>query len=145
MDETIRTFDIRKGEVTSDSIGASLISMDLTRDQRSLLLSGMDSIIRFTDNFDGSTLNTYQGHSVATSLIRLKLNFSNDYFAVGSEDGGIYLFDLLKPGPIKVLSKHTQASTSIDISENDTLVSGSLDGSVCIWKKRTRMAPIVLG
>lgn len=65
----------------------------------------------------------------------VKVNLKGDGFFVGSKDTHIYVLDSTG-SPMMTLSGHTGPVCSFSQIDNDTLVSGSWDGTARIWDLR---------
>ncbi|EAR99792.1 phospholipase a2 activating protein, putative (macronuclear) [Tetrahymena thermophila SB210] len=65
----------------------------------------------------------------------VKVNLKGDGFFVGSKDTHIYVLDITG-SPSTTLSGHTGPVCSFSQIDNDTLVSGSWDGTARIWDLR---------
>jgi WD40 repeat protein len=60
------------------------------------------------------------------------LDATDKFIFTGSEDGLVYVYDLLTSTVILKLSGHTRTVISLDYRKGK-LVSGSSDGIMCIW------------
>ncbi len=56
IDGTVKTFDVRMGELLSDSIGAPVHSIALANGAKTYLASGLDSQIRLVERGPGEVL-----------------------------------------------------------------------------------------
>lgn len=52
----------------------------------------------------------------------------------GSEDGKLYIYDLMKKQPVKVIQAHKQVLSAISLHETGGLVTASHDATVAYWK-----------
>lgn len=59
VDGRVRTYDVRMGRLTTDVFPASVTSLCLSRDARTLLVGTLDSKVRLMDRRDGGCLRTY--------------------------------------------------------------------------------------
>ncbi|KAM0287441.1 hypothetical protein ACHAQH_000393 [Verticillium albo-atrum] len=59
VDGRVRSYDVRMGRCVVDVIGASVTSLDVTRDGRAVLVGGLDSKLRLMDREKGTCLKTY--------------------------------------------------------------------------------------
>jgi len=59
VDGRVRSYDARMGRVVTDVIGASVTSVCLARDGKTMLVGSLDSKIRLMDRADGACLRTY--------------------------------------------------------------------------------------
>lgn len=97
----------------------------------------MDESLRLVDCSKGDMLNTFKGHS--NQSLKLNSCFGKDdkYVLSGSEDGSIWMWDLLEgEKPLAVLKNaHTNVVTCVKYNETeDCILSTSLDGKIKVWK-----------
>lgn len=106
VDGRVRSYDVRMGQCTTDVMDASVTSLALTRDGRSLLVGTLDSKIRLMDRDNGACLRAYSDPAWKNEDIRVQSLLGNKekYVVVGDElqvDGGndgegrIWAWDLL--------------------------------------------------
>jgi len=63
VDGRVRYYDIRMGRVTCDVIGASVVSLESTKDGKGVLVGGLDSCLRLVDGENGGLLRSYKRRS----------------------------------------------------------------------------------
>lgn len=105
VDGRVRSYDVRAGRVTTDVLGASVTSLSLSRDARTLLVGSLDSRLRLMDRDAGSCLRAYHAPGYANTQLRVQsmLGRSERYVLAGDEapgpelgdDGRIWAWDLL--------------------------------------------------
>ncbi|KAF4974650.1 hypothetical protein FZEAL_8468 [Fusarium zealandicum] len=106
VDGRVRSYDIRMGRVTTDVIGASVTSLNLTRDGRAMLVGSLDSKLRLMDRDSGACLRAYADRAWRNEDFRLQalLGGREKYVIVGDEmvgepaangQGRIWAWDLL--------------------------------------------------
>lgn len=110
VDGRVRTYDIRTGKVVVDVLGASVTSLDLTKDGRALLVGGLGDGgggggVRLMDRDTGSCLRSYAapGRRNAELRVQAVLGGKEKYVLAGDEsagdDGGdvgrLWVWDLL--------------------------------------------------
>ncbi len=118
-------------------IGTGLLGLDpitsvhQTRDGNAVLVSTLDSTIRLMDKGNGNLLQSYKGHTNKDYRIRSCLGMGDAYVISGSEDGQIYVWDLLSGRVVKKLQAHEGKVASM-VSFNDgrgkEWVSAGVDG-----------------
>ncbi|KAJ1920226.1 hypothetical protein H4219_001459 [Mycoemilia scoparia] len=137
VDGQVRTYDLRKGQLTSDYIGSPVTSVCQSDDGKCLLVTTLDDCIRLFDRYDGSLLNSYRGHKNKNYRIQSRLNNSDEYIATGSEDGSIVIWDLLDANIQRRLHHHQNIVTSVIFHPKDQtrMASASADGSIVLWCK----------
>lgn len=82
--------------------------------------------INCKDRFKGHKHNEYKIESVLSNT---------DAFAItGSEDGKIYIYDVLEGNVVSVLDAHQGVATTLDYHpENVNMLSAGSDGLIHIW------------
>jgi mitogen-activated protein kinase organizer 1 len=71
-------------------------SVSFSKDGNCVLASSLDDTLRLMDRANGTMLNAYKGHTNNKYKIRSCLSNSDAYVLSGSEDGSIYIWDLLE-------------------------------------------------
>ncbi|KAK3378257.1 WD40-repeat-containing domain protein [Podospora didyma] len=59
VDGRVRSYDVRMGRVTTDVLGASVTSLCMARDAKTMLVGSLDSKVRLLDRSTGACLRTY--------------------------------------------------------------------------------------
>ncbi|KAL6402530.1 hypothetical protein AUP68_15010 [Ilyonectria robusta] len=106
VDGRVRSYDIRMGRCTTDVIGASVTSVNLTRDGRAMLVGGLDSKLRLMDRDNGACLRAYSHPEWKNEEFRVQtlLGGREKYVITGDEmtsdpapngQGRIWAWDLL--------------------------------------------------
>lgn len=103
VDGRVRSYDVRMGRCTTDVLGASVTSLDLTRDGKAMLVGTLDSKIRLMDRDSGSCLRAYSDTAFTNKEIRVQslLGRSEKYVIAGDEapptegEGRLWVWDLL--------------------------------------------------
>uniref|UniRef100_F6W1C5 WD repeat domain-containing protein 83 n=2 Tax=Ciona intestinalis TaxID=7719 RepID=F6W1C5_CIOIN len=103
IDGKIRRYDLRIGSMHSDNIGSAITSTCFTKDGQCTLTSTHDNTIRLLDVATGEMLGEYMGHKNAKYMIECALNRKDDHVISGSEDGHIYMWDLVEASVTKKL------------------------------------------
>ncbi|KAJ1674704.1 WD repeat-containing protein 83 [Spiromyces aspiralis] len=87
------------------------------------------------DNADGSMLNKYTGHENKQYRIQSHLDSEDAFILSGSEDGSIFIWDMLTASVQRNLRHHRHVVTSVSFHPRglDRLVSASADGTVLLW------------
>lgn len=94
-DGQVRRYDLRAGEMNADLVGKSVTSVKFTRDGQCTLSSTLDDKIRLLDKETGELLNEYTGHKNTSYKIDSCLNHKDTHIISGSEDGKLYIWDLV--------------------------------------------------
>ena len=96
VDGYVRIYDIRKGLLKEDCIGEPVTSVTYSSDGQCVLASTLDSSIRLIDKDTGSVLNKFTGHVNKEYKIDSCVSLCDMYVLSGSEDGNLYIWDLVK-------------------------------------------------
>ncbi|KAJ5054894.1 uncharacterized protein L3040_001156 [Drepanopeziza brunnea f. sp. 'multigermtubi'] len=102
VDGRVRCYDLRFGRVETDVIGASVTSLERTRDGKGVLVGGLDSCVRLMDREGGGLLKSYKGAGWRNEEFRLRSVFgkSERWVLCGNEDvkgadGEVVVWDTL--------------------------------------------------
>lgn len=100
-------------------------------DQKEVLSVGHNCGLCIWDFFKNEPVGEIQ---LGKSFFSLKLSNSGRFFAIGSEDGEVWLFAVDNYGFLCKSSGHSRPVVSLKWSPDDKqIVSASLDASVCVW------------
>ncbi|CAO3632891.1 unnamed protein product [Cunninghamella echinulata] len=133
-DGILRIYDIRQGQLYEDYIGAPITSAKLSNDQNCTLISTMDSTIRLMDKSNGKLLNQFKNHQQEKYKIDSVLSYNDAYVISGSEDGLIYIWDVLEGKIIKKVKSHSGTISTVDHHPSTfSFLSGGDDGIVRVW------------
>lgn len=80
--------------------------MQQTTDGNAVLVSTLDSTIRLMDKSNGKMLQHYKGHTNTDFRIRSCLGFGDAAVFSGSEDGKVYVWDVLEGKVLECLEAH---------------------------------------
>jgi mitogen-activated protein kinase organizer 1 len=76
----------------------------------------------------------FKGHKHNEYKIESILSNKDEYAITGSEDGKIYIYDILEGNIMSTIEAHQGVSTSIDYHpENVNMVSAGSDGLIHVW------------
>ncbi|KAL8759128.1 MAG: hypothetical protein Q9184_003719 [Pyrenodesmia sp. 2 TL-2023] len=135
VDGKMRLYDLRMGMMYADTIGHPITSVQQTSDGNAVLVSTLDSGIRLIDKSNGQMLQNYRGHSNENYRIRSCLGLGDTVVISGSEDGKVYVWNLLKGQVLGLLSAHggKVASAVTSTSARKEFASAGVDGSAVVW------------
>ncbi|XP_052242554.1 WD repeat domain-containing protein 83-like [Dreissena polymorpha] len=136
-DGRIRRYDLRVGKMTVDLIGKSITSVTFTRDGQCVLVSTLDSSLKLMDKDTGEMLNEYVGHTNTNYRIDSCLNSKDTHILSGSENGSVYIWDLIEGKVVHHLPHEGQKvvhSLTFHPSEN-CLITAAGD-TMYVWKSR---------
>jgi len=175
VDGCLRTYDIRKGVMWMDDCKEPLSSVTVSGDGQCVLMNGLDGVVRLLERSTGEMLNNYQGYdcwqeasgkvvAIAnppfTSILPTHVRHTHQAYPIescfdntdafvlsGSEDGSLYVWDLVEGGseggkegkPVAVLKEHKRALGSMSFHPSEAvLVTAGYDGVGCCWFRETR-------
>lgn len=105
-------------------------------DGKYLASGSADKTICLHDTNTGELLYRFKGHEDSiTALTYYPL--VGIVLTSGSTDGTIRTWNTFNKRPLRIYSGHTEKVTALAYSPDGTLVSGSKDGTVLIWKEPT--------
>jgi WD40 repeat protein len=88
--------------------------------------------------FDNNTFTQISPNFHTSQVLHLKyLPFKDGYVASASADATVNVWNILTWTSIQSYTNHTDIVYSLDQIDNDTMVSGSRDNTICIWKIST--------
>jgi mitogen-activated protein kinase organizer 1 len=134
IDEHVRTYDIRRGQLRTDNIGFPVTSLRLTKDEKLLLVSSLDNTIRLFDRADGKLLVTYKGHKNSGYPITSLFDNCDSTVLSGSEDGYFYWWNCEDGTLLRSAKAHHSRACAIDYHPNeDYLLTASSDETIKLW------------
>jgi len=137
-DCNVRRYDLRDGRMLVDFVAKAVTSVCLTKDGQCQLVSTMDGVVRLLDKDNGQLLADYVGHKNKEYKIDSCLLSSDAQVCSGSEDGHVYIWDLVDmriltrlplPGRsvIHSISPHPTKMMLISASGSDIYLWQSVD------------------
>lgn len=136
VDGCIRIYDIRMGVIQTDNIESPINGMDISPDEKFLLVSCMDDSIKLFDIDNGETLKIYKGlHESRNYAMTVKFSIDNDYIMTSSENNNVVFYNLLDPEKNYSLKAHTKPCTCVDANpiNSGSIVSCGFDGRIILW------------
>lgn len=134
-DSRVRRYDLRIGRLFSDFIGKPVSSAKFTRDSQCVLVSSVGSSLKLLDKDSGELLNEYSGHQNSNYKIDCCLNDKDTHILSGSEDGLVYIWDLLEA---KVSSKldHKTGKTvhSLSFHPSEPVLVTACADKLYVWE-----------
>lgn len=137
VDHHVRRYDVRCGQMTSDFIGSPVTSISLTRDAQCILTATLDDTLRLIDKKTGELLNEYKGHKSSDFKIDCVIASDDRQVLSGSQDGCVYIWDLIKATPIGRL-QHESGSIIHSASYHPTkpMLLTACGQKIFLWKSR---------
>ncbi|XP_031474251.1 uncharacterized protein LOC116246487 [Nymphaea colorata] len=135
VDGTVRTFDIRIGREIVDELGQPVNCIAVSNDGNCVLASCLDSSLRLLDRSTGELLQEYKGHTCKSYKLDCCLTNTDAHVAGGSEDGKVFLWDLVEASVVSSFRAHASVVTSVSYHPKDAcMITSSIDGTVRVWK-----------
>lgn len=112
LDKGLRTYDIRQGKLSTDTLHMPLNHVSVSKDNATLLVSCLRGSVVLIDRLEGKILNEYEGNE--NKLFKIESDFAmrESFIVAGSEDGKVYVWDCLAKQP-KLALKHSNISPPI--------------------------------
>jgi len=135
VDGTVRRFDVRMGALYTDELHHPVTSMALSHDGLCVLASCMNSSLMLLDKESGDVLATYHGHKHEAIKLDCALTPSDEFVLCGSEDGKVYIWDLVDEKVVKTIDVCHGVVSSLAIHpQMDCLLTASTHGTVTVWR-----------
>jgi mitogen-activated protein kinase organizer 1 len=139
VDGKVRSYDIRMGLCTEDTMPAAVISVQITKDGQATLVGCLDSKIRLIDRKDGTCLQAFGG--LTNNELRIKSCFGKAEALVlsGEESSGTVIsWDVMTGQTAAKVEAGEKVVSIVRWREksrgNDALwASGGADAAVRIW------------
>ncbi|CAB3405661.1 unnamed protein product [Caenorhabditis bovis] len=94
-DYNYRTYSVRDGNMSIDFMGEAVNSVHFTPDGNCVLAGAMGGIVRLMDKSNGKLLASYKGHLNKEYKLDSVILQSIEFVASGSEDGFVYIYNLM--------------------------------------------------
>ncbi|CEP07734.1 hypothetical protein [Parasitella parasitica] len=142
FDATIRLWDLRSSNFQPiqviEDCKDSVMSVDVQGVEiiagQDYFISSLDDTMRLMDKSNGRLLNEFKGHKHKEYKIESILSNTDAFAITGSEDGKIYIYDILEGNIAHVLDGHEGVATTLDYHPEDTnMLSAGSDGLIHIW------------
>jgi len=104
VDGFVRTYDLRMGQLRSDDFHSPVTSIAMSSDQNCLAASCLNGKIRLVERSSGVPLSEYTGHKAGNYGLDVSIMCDDITLASGSEDGKVYLYDLVKKTPSQIIA-----------------------------------------
>lgn len=131
VDGRVRNYDLRMGRCFVDVIGYPVTCITQSADGNTVLVSALDGVIRLMDKTNGQMLQSYRGHLNTDFRVRSCFGAKEKYVITGSEDGFIWVYDLLEGKVVEKMKAHSgKAATSVayNPAAKKQMLSGGVDG-----------------
>uniref|UniRef100_A0A1B0D179 WD repeat domain-containing protein 83 n=1 Tax=Phlebotomus papatasi TaxID=29031 RepID=A0A1B0D179_PHLPP len=133
LDGSVRQYDIRAGEVITDSLDCAIVSIARTRDGQCLLLSCHDGIMRLMDNDSGDILANYRGHTMMNYKVECGIICSDSHVVSGSAEGVAVIWELVQGKEIRRIPIGNKVVHSIAVHPTGTDVIFACGQEIHVW------------
>lgn len=135
VDGTLRVYDIRQGLLLVDDLQHPITASILTNNDKCALSCCLDQRIHLTEINSGTTLKSYAGHVNQQYKIGCGIPFTLSSMLAGSEDGSLYVWDMMSGSLIDRVNIHKKCISSLSCHPTkDFILTASLDSTVKCWK-----------
>lgn len=121
LDKNLRTYDIRKGCMSVDTLHMSLNYISVGQDGRTLLVNCLRGPSILVDRVEGKILNQYGGNENKLFKIESTFVLSDSGIAAGSEDGKVYIWDTTSQTPKAAFQHNNVQPPVIQSISSDSL------------------------
>jgi len=138
VDGQLRCFDVRRGRVTSDHLGAPVTVCALSGDGAMALaaLAGV-SRLRLLDRDSGRLLAEYGGHASRGARCGAALSCDDASVCAGGEDGRVHVWEVLGATPVATLNAHPGRAVcglACHPSNPAAMLTCATDGLIKVWE-----------
>jgi mitogen-activated protein kinase organizer 1 len=138
VDGKLRIYDIRQSCLTVDSVGNRIVSIDLSGDQQTILMSTLDSKIVLYVKYTGDIIQSYQGHRASEYVIRSRFAGNDGAVVSGSETGEVFVWELVEASVQQKFSFGEGPVLDVAIQKDFvSIAAGSANGEIGLFKRAT--------
>lgn len=107
LDKGLRVYDIRNGSLCIDTLHMSLNHVSIGQDGNTLLVACLRGHSLLIDRSEAKILNEYLGNENKLFKIESAFMLNDSHIASGSEDGKVYVWDIMSGKEPKVAFRHS--------------------------------------
>ncbi|XP_033927944.1 WD repeat domain-containing protein 83 [Melopsittacus undulatus] len=133
VDGHIRRYDLRMGQLYSDYVGSPITSVCFTKDAQCTLIASLDSTLRLLDKDTGELLGEYRGHQSTMYRLDCVLSEQDTHVGCASEDGHVYLWDLVEGSLACKLPVGHSVVQSISFHPTSPCLLAAIEGQIQLW------------
>ncbi|CEG45285.1 mitogen-activated protein kinase [Plasmopara halstedii] len=134
VDGTVRTYDLRAGQLFCDHIDEPVVSIAQSPDARFMIAGCLDGSIRLIEKANGTEIKSYRGHIVQSYKIECDFSSDGAYVLSGSENGKIYWWNLVDAKNAHTVIAHCKPVRVLECHpESSMFATGCIDGSAKVW------------
>jgi len=134
-DKNVRCYDLRMGSVVTDFVGDTVSCARFTRDGQCILVAALNSTVKLFDKSTGEMLQEFSGHLNKEYRLECCMDFSDKYVLSGSENGQVYVWDLVEGGVVAKLDSGAGRGIvhSLATHPNKPQMLAAARGTVVVW------------
>lgn len=72
-------------------------------------------LVSLIEKGTGVKIQDYHGHKIGQFGVDVIFNTTDTHLLTGSQDGKLFIYDVLKKEPVKVIQGHSQVLSGIDL------------------------------
>uniref|UniRef100_F1L6P4 WD repeat domain-containing protein 83 n=1 Tax=Ascaris suum TaxID=6253 RepID=F1L6P4_ASCSU len=132
-DSNIRVYNIRDGRMTVDYLGESVTSVHFSGDGQCVLASTKDGFVRLLDKLNGQLLADYTGHKNKEYRIESCLLSTDAHVVSGSEDGNLFIWNLIDMSIILQLQHPHPVVHSVSAHPRKPAILSAASSNIFLW------------
>lgn len=134
VDGALRVYDVRAGAMTSDDLGDPITHVSAAADHRCVLSACLGDALLLTDLASGRLLQSFSGHRHEQFKVEGCLLADECLAVAGSEDGGVFAWDILSGQLQGKVEAHARCVTSVSAHPSaPRVLSAGADGAIKMW------------
>ncbi|BFZ16790.1 hypothetical protein BsWGS_19829 [Bradybaena similaris] len=131
----VRRYDLRIGRMFSDFVGKTVTCVRFTQDGQCVLVGSTDASVKLLDKDTGEMLNEYLGHKNSNYKIDCCLNHKDTHILSGSEDGCVFIWDLVEASLVHKLDHEVSRTVhSLSFHPRDPVLLTACGDKVMVWE-----------
>ncbi|VDN59134.1 unnamed protein product [Dracunculus medinensis] len=132
-DSNVRIYNIREGKMSMDFVGDSATSVTFSGDSQCILVSTKDGFVRLLDNNNGKLLADYTGHMNNEYRIESRILSTEAHVLSGSEDGKVYIWDLIHMSLLHRLVHPDRIIHSVSVHPTKPFFLSASSSTIFFW------------
>ena len=134
VDSKLRIYDIRAAKMHTDPRQEPIICVRSVKNNTCALTACLDQNIYLSELESGAILKTYDGHANKEYKIECNVSYDDNSVVAGSEDGYLYVWNLMSSAVRRKLRVHDACVSSLACHPSkDVILTSSLDKSAKCW------------
>ena len=134
VDGKLRIYDMRAGQLYSDDRGFPITCVRAVNDNKCALVACLSQSLHLSEIATGTVLKSYTGHVNRDYKIECGVTFDDQHVVSGSEDGSLFIWNLLNGQQKRSMKAHYKCLSSLSCHPSkDIVVTASADGTAKSW------------